>query len=262
MPEADSTQTFRFSHYHGRRVMTLRERFWEKVDRSGECWLWEGCVYPTGGHGRFVWTPGKCVPAHRAAWLLERGDIPPRITVRHTCKNSLCVRPDHLFLYNESASFWNKVDKAETCWLWKGATSYGYGKCNFRGERNWLAHRASWVMAHGEIPEGLWVLHKCDVRACVNPDHLFLGTPTDNVRDMMSKGRHYHGDRQWTRKHPERVPRGEKAVHAKLTAEKVREMRRLFAAGGISKMELSRRFGVTHATVRRILSRTIWTHVE
>ena len=86
--------------------------------------------------------------------------------------------------------FYNKVIVSEACWEWIGAKQKvnGYGVIRIN-KKNELAHRLSYTMNLGPIPEGLWVLHKCDNRGCVNPNHLFLGTRSDNVNDMYKKGR-------------------------------------------------------------------------
>lgn len=87
--------------------------------------------------------------------------------------------------------FWDYVEKTDTvdgCWLWTGCTDVdGYGV--FRSRPPTKAHRFAWTLAHGPIPDGMWVLHSCDVPACTRPGHLFLGTPRDNVRDCIEKGR-------------------------------------------------------------------------
>ena len=81
------------------------------------------------------------------------------------------------------------IDSDTDCWNWSGNTSgNGYGRIRHKG-RYICAHRASYIVRIGEIPDGLLVLHKCDNRGCVNPDHLFLGTHKDNMQDMLSKGR-------------------------------------------------------------------------
>lgn len=88
------------------------------------------------------------------------------------------------------ARFWANVAKADGCWLWSAsATPNGYGQFRL-GRLMVSAHRVAWLMTYGPVPADLCVLHRCDVRRCVRPDHLFLGTTGDNNRDTVAKGRY------------------------------------------------------------------------
>jgi len=84
--------------------------------------------------------------------------------------------------------FWGKVDKSKECWLWLGATTEGYGQFGI-GRKNVHAHRFAYEVTYGKIPEGLFILHKCDNPSCVRPDHLFCGTNQENMQDAYDKGR-------------------------------------------------------------------------
>lgn len=139
------------------------------------------------------------------------------------------------------------------CWLWDySVTTTGYGRMRIAG-KNEPAHRLSWELFRGPIPEGLCVCHKCDVRSCVNPDHLFLGTKADNHQDMVSKGRHRFPK-------PAFVPKGEQSGSAKLTERQVLEMRRLGHSGRRYK-DLAEKFGVSAGLVSMICNGLRWKHL-
>lgn len=139
--------------------------------------------------------------------------------------------------------FWSKVEKTQSCWLWTAAKDpNGYGRVNREG-RTVLAHRAAWELEHGEAPpDGLCVCHQCDVPACVRPEHLFLGTQADNLRDMGAKGRRR---------------RGEDHHAARLSEADVHEIRRCRHEGLLLR-EIAVRFGVHKSTVRAIVAGCNW----
>jgi HNH endonuclease len=150
------------------------------------------------------------------------------------------------------ASFWRLTEKRQDgCWVWTGilaANGYGKAFCSFKsGGRKIRAHRLSWVIHNGHIPHNLLVLHKCDNRACVNPNHLFLGTDGDNMRDAAAKGRLG-------------VVYGTRHGNAKLTPTKVRAIRGL-RHNGESLRVLAEKFGVSQRTISFAAGRELWRHV-
>lgn len=145
--------------------------------------------------------------------------------------------------------FWNKVKEGPGCWEWQGYKfSNGYGGIkSHQGKRMLLAHRVSYAIAYGEIPEGKLVCHKCDNTKCVRPDHLFLGTQADNLLDMRRKGR--SGDRRVY---------GEKNGSAKLTSNQVLEIRKRYLAGGITQKALAGEYGVSLPLIEKIIGGRLW----
>lgn len=111
--------------------------------------------------------------------------------------------------------FWPKVQKTDGCWEWIGARQgpNGYGNFYYNGQAG-TAHRYSYQLHYGPIPDGLQVLHTCDNRPCVRPDHLFAGSHVDNMRDMLRKGREANGERSGSRKITAVIARAIWACHA------------------------------------------------
>lgn len=157
------------------------------------------------------------------------------------------------------ARFWARVDKSGDCWIWTGylmpkgygSLYLGYKPVEGKKRRAYpigiTAHRFSYILHYGEIPPGMSVCHKCDNRACVRPDHLWLGTNGDNVRDMYAKGRGgYHG-----------IP-GELHPSAKLTEQQVYAIR---ARHRQLVNELAEEHHVTKQLIRLILAGKAWKHI-
>ena len=133
------------------------------------------------------------------------------------------------------------------CWIWTGCRAgNGYGALKVN-QRQYGAHQYAYLLFRGPLSDGAMVCHHCDNPLCVNPQHLFLGTALDNVRDMFSKGR-------------QPIRRGSAAC-SKLNESQVLEIRDLAGRPGIKTAELAKRFGVKPATIRAVIRKRNWRHI-
>jgi hypothetical protein len=231
--------------------ITVEEKFWSTVDRSGgpdACWLRSSSTF-------------RCEVQHsssrRFSYILTFGELPAGTYVHSTCRTLKCCNPRHLFVndkanvahVDEAARFWSKVDTSSEngCWMWMGARRRkGYGVITDpRSTKQRIASRVSYTLTYGEIPSGLCVCHVCDNPTCVRPDHLFLGTNADNIADKVAK---------------QRQTRGEKHRNTHLTDCQIKEIR-LACESGERQASVGRRFGISQSTVSSIFLRTTWRHV-
>ena len=155
------------------------------------------------------------------------------------------------FTTDPSIRFWRKVDKRgpDDCWNWTAAKNHaGYGIFCFGGRStSGLAHRFSYELRYGKIEEGLFCLHKCDNPACVNPNHIYLGTHIENARDRVIRGRSCQD-------------KGEKNPFHKLTQAQVDEIRASYVYGSkdFGTIALSKKYGVVHQTIHNVVTGKYW----
>ena len=143
--------------------------------------------------------------------------------------------------------FWAKVEKRgpNDCWLWTASKDrHGYGTFQLNGKPR-KAHRLSWVLSNGPVPDGFCVCHSCDVRLCVNPSHLWAGSNKANTVDMVAKGRNV-------------TLRGEEASWSKLTNEEVVAIK---STVGVSQRKMARQYGVCQTMISKIRLGDRWRHV-
>lgn len=139
--------------------------------------------------------------------------------------------------------FFSKVDKdiSNGCWLWTGGMdTSGYGVFYYEGKLH-RAHRVSLILAEVEVGD-LLVCHKCDIRNCVNPDHLFLGTQSDNIQDMVKKGRQNIGLRD-----------NEHNGHTKIPNQDIILIREMYASKNYTQKQLAIQFGLAQTHISRIV---------
>jgi hypothetical protein len=238
------------------------DRFFAKVEKLADpdgCWLWTGQKTRRGIPSMYINSQNYLAPVRRVSYELHYGRVPKGQTVKVSCSNSECLNPSHLKLSASQRSlsteqrFWSRVDRSPglgkgDCWLWTGARlSNGYGVFGLNGKSAYKTHRFSYELAHGEIGDGLFVCHKCDVKHCVNPDHLFAGTPRENALDMCAKGRHAQ-------------VKGEAHYSARLTEADIVAIRAM-AESGMTHEAIAKLFPISRRHATDIINRGCWKHV-
>ena len=216
----------------------------ERVGSDGKRSLWR-CICTCGV---------ECVRTPHVQTVVSCGCVQREVTIERNQKMSGFAHPRFSSLENR---YWSKVDKngstpahmTSPCWIWTGMLDpNGYGRVHI-GPRvhSQLAHRTGWELVNGPILDGLWVLHKCDVPACQNPDHLYLGDAAQNNADCIARNR----------RNPRR---GVETLASRLTEADVREIRAELATGK-SQRAIASRYGVASMTISCIARGKTWAHL-
>lgn len=177
----------------------------------------------------------------------ERSETNCRVQVDSKRRGSNLLSLDHEIVRSsrKREAVWRalqnyKVDEETGCWVWKGGKSHGYGQVRIHsifGSRPLYAHRLSYLLSRGQSPDGKEICHTCDNPACINPHHLFIGTQSDNMKDMANKMRSCIGD---------------KNAQSKLTNAQVAEIRDLVGSG-VRQYRVAEMYDVSQAQVSRIV---------
>ena len=168
-------------------------------------------------------------------------------------KSCGCWRKPTPKKFTDEERFWKYVEKTVTCWNWIGSkVFYGYGQININGKPK-RANRYSWEIHRGEIPKGINVCHKCDNPSCVNPDHLFLGSQKENMKDMYLKGR-------------ENPPKGMRVYASKLNEESVIDIKNNYIIGSkdekTNSSYFAKKYNVHRSTINCVGNGKYWNHIK
>lgn len=241
------------------RYKTKLDAILNQVDsvKTDTCWNWVGTIKDNRPTFRFK---GDYYCPIEESYILNIGEIIPHLLVLQTCGNRLCVNPNHLYLGRDFSRrhlpnriYANKFNvfkyycpenlSSDVCWDWRGNKSHGYG-CMTCGGKWSFAHRVSYELHFGDIPDKIEICHTCDNPACINPSHLFPGTHKDNMEDMVKKGRHKKS-----------------YASGKLSETDVLEIRKNFAEG-VSAINLGYKYKVSKHAIYDVLNKVTWSHIN
>jgi len=164
---------------------------------------------------------------------------------KHSFCSRECVANNQIKSIEKKVLF-NVKKLSNGCWIWNGSlTEFGYGQV-FHNRKMYRAHRLSWIIHNGEIPKGILICHICDVRSCINPQHLFMARHQGNMDDMVKKGRQSKGENQ---------------SFSKLTEKQVKEIRTINKIDKYSYIDLAKQYKVSRTTIYNIVNLKAWKHI-
>jgi hypothetical protein len=240
-----------------RKTISPLEKFLKNVNvgNEGECWLWKGRLTKYGV-GLFTiehTVDGKRTVetyfANRFSYEHFTGNKIATRYLDNICLNRNCCNPEHMRPRDFDARFWENTDRTSGCWIWQGAfcASTGYGDITI-DHKSCPVHRIAYeIYYNAEIPKGKMVLHSCDHKTCINPEHLHIGTHLDNMQEAIDRGR---------------TCKGEKNGNSIYTEKQIREIKTYMKGHPRSLRWMSRTLAIPRSTLRDIQSGRCWGWVK